>query len=69
MAPYLAIAVLCLIAFAWIAREYFMSKQWTWGKSRLGRVDLYNGVAPIVKPDEKPKNKFVRALLWVLNII
>jgi hypothetical protein len=69
MAPYLAIGVLCLMAFAWIAKQYFTDKTWTWGTSRLRRVDLYNGVAPMIKPDEKPKNKFVRALLWVLNII
>jgi hypothetical protein len=69
MAPYLAIGVLCLMAFAWITKRYFTDGKWTLGTSRLGKVDLYNGVAPMIKPDEKPKNNFVRALLWVLNII
>lgn len=69
MAPWLAIGVLCFMVFAWIARGYYTDRQWTWGTPRLGKVDLYNGVAPMVQPDEKSKNKFLRALLWVLNTI
>jgi hypothetical protein len=46
-----------------------MERVWTWSTPRLEKVDLYNGMAPMVEPDVAPKSKFMRGLLWVLNTI
>jgi amino acid permease len=69
VAPWVMIGSICLLVFAWIARNFVMERVWTWSIPRLQKVDLYNGVAPMLGPDVAPKSKLMRGLLWVLNTI
>lgn len=69
VAPWLMIGSIGLLVFAWIARNFVLERVWTWSAPRLERVDLFNGVAPLVEADVPPKSKFMRALLWALNVI
>ena len=69
LAPWIAIFAVFLLVGAWIVKEYFEMGEWSWGIPKLRRIDLHNGMAPYVEADAKPKNKFLRGLLWVLNNI
>jgi len=69
LAPWVAIACFTLLIFAWLVRIRLIQGLWTWDMKRLAQCRLHDGIAPYVEPDEKPSNKFRRALLAVLNFI
>jgi len=63
------IGVICILVFGWIARGYLLTGVWSWNVKRLEKVDIYNGMAPLVGPGTKPKNEFARKFISVLNAI
>jgi len=69
IAPWIAIAGVFVLVFAWIAKRYKTSKQWSFEVPRAGRVDLHNGVAPLVKQDPEDENRWKRALFRILNAL
>ena len=58
-----------MLVFAWIAKRYKTSKQWSFEVPRAGRVDLHNGVAPLVKQDPEDEKEWKRVLFRILNAL
>jgi hypothetical protein len=71
LGPWAAIFVVCTLTGAWLLKEnHGQFDAWSWGVKPLGRVDLHNGVAPMIEDDEIPeRNRFQKVGLWVLNNI
>ena len=69
IAPWIAIAVVCLLVFAWLVKGYKANKQLSFEVPRAGRADLHNGVAPLVMLDPEDKKRWKRVLFRILNAI
>jgi len=69
IAPWLAIACFFILVLAWLTRGYVINGNWTWDMTSLSQCRLYDGIAPKIEEDEKPKSKFKKVLLAVLNFI
>ena len=69
IAPWIAIAGVCLLVFAWLVKGYKTNGEWSFEVPRAGRADLHNGVAPLVKEDPENEKRWKRILVRILNAI
>jgi hypothetical protein len=69
LAPYAMIAAFLLLMCFWLLKTRISQGRWTWDIKSLNRVDLTEGMAPVVGPPVAQKNIWLKIGHRILNTL
>jgi len=69
LGPYAAILAFAVLVAVWLVRKRIRAKHWSWYVSQVDKVDLSDGVSPIVLPHNQWQSAQKTAWLRLLNAL
>lgn len=60
IAPFAMIGAFLILIFLWLFRTRLRQGRWTWDIKGLKKVELADGVAPVVAPEQEETNLWRR---------
>lgn len=70
LGPWIAIFGVLFLVGVWLVKEnYRRTDSWSWGVKSLGRMDLHNGIAPLIEEDYEERSKYAIVGMKVLDAI